>query len=154
MSVVRIIDLSFYDELRERFKASGDFAMAYVIAHEVGHHVQKQTGTSSKVMSLRTRLSENEFNKYLVRLELQADYYACVWTHYAEKMKLLREGDLEEALNAASAAGDDRIQKKAREYVVPESFIHGTSEQRVKWFTRGFESGTIDGGDTFRADDL
>jgi len=148
------IDLSFYDELRDRFKVSGDFAMAYVIAHEVGHHVQKLAGTSRKVMSLRSRLSENEFNKYLVRLELQADYYAGVWAHYAEKMKLLEEGDLEEALNAASAVGDDRIQKNARGYVVPDSFTHGTSGQRVKWFNRGFQSGSIKDGDTFNVGDL
>ena len=148
------IDLSFYDELRDRFKVSGDFAMAYVIAHEVGHHVQKLNGTDRKVMSLRSRLSEKEFNRYLVRLELQADYYAGVWAHYAEKMRLLEEGDLEEALNAASAVGDDRIQKSARGYVVPDSFTHGTSEQRVKWFNRGFQSGSIKEGDTFNTEDL
>lgn len=114
----------------------------------------KLTGTSRKVMSLRSRLSENEFNRYLVRLELQADYYAGVWAHYTEKMKLLEEGDLEEALNAASAVGDDRIQKSARGYAVPDSFTHGTSEQRVKWFNRGFKSGSMKNGDTFNAEDL
>ncbi len=147
------IDLSFYDELQHRFRASGDFAMAYVIAHEVGHHVQKLTGTSEKVMSLRSRMGRREFNRYLVRLELQADYYAGVWAHHAEKMKLLEKGDLEEALNAASAVGDDRIQKSAQGYVVPDSFTHGTSEQRMKWFYRGFKSGTIAGGNTFAADE-
>ncbi|HPS58257.1 MAG TPA: neutral zinc metallopeptidase [Spirochaetota bacterium] len=148
------IDLSFYDELREQFRASGDFAMAYVIAHEVGHHVQKLTGIMRKVDSLRSRMSEKEYNRYLVRLELQADYYAGVWAHYAKKMNVLEEGDLEEALNAASAVGDDRIQKSARGYVVPDSFTHGTSEQRARWFMKGFESGTIAGGDTFSAEEL
>ncbi len=148
------IDLSFYNELQQRFKASGDFAMAYVIAHEVGHHVQNLLGTMDKVNALRSRLSETEFNKYLVRLELQADYYAGVWSHYAEKMKVLEEGDLEEALNAASAVGDDRIQQRTRGYVVPDSFTHGTSEQRRNWFYKGFQLGTLSGGDTFKSADL
>ena len=148
------IDLSFYDELRDQFRASGDFAMAYVIAHEVGHHVQKLTGIMRKVDSLRSRMSEKEYNRYLVRLELQADYYAGVWAHYAQKMKVLEEGDLEEALNAASAVGDDRIQKSARGYAVPDSFTHGTSEQRARWFMKGFKSGTLGGGDTFSAEEL
>ncbi len=148
------IDLSFYNELQEKFKASGDFAMAYVIAHEVGHHVQNLLGTMSKVNALRSRLSETEFNKYLVRLELQADYYAGVFAHYAAKKNYLEEGDKEEALNAASAVGDDRIQKSARGYVVPDSFTHGTSEQRVRWFTKGFNSGNIEDGDTFSAEDI
>ncbi len=148
------IDLSFYNELRDRFKASGDFAMAYVIAHEVGHHVQKLAGTLRKVDSLRSKMSEKEYNRYLVRLELQADYYAGVWAHYAEKMRVLEKGDLEEAMNAASAVGDDRIQKNARGYVVPDSFTHGTSEQRARWFRKGFESGTISGGDTFNTAEL
>jgi predicted metalloprotease len=147
------IDLSFYNELQQRFKASGDFAMAYVVAHEVGHHVQNLMGTMSKVNALRSKLSEAEFNKYLVRLELQADYYAGVWSHYAEKMKVLEEGDLEEALNAASAVGDDRIQKSTRGYVVPDSFTHGTSEQRRNWFYKGFKLGTMSGGDTFKNTD-
>ena len=128
--------------------------MAYVIAHEVGHHVQKLTGIMRKVDSLRTRMSEKEYNRYLVRLELQADYYAGVWAHYAQKMKVLEEGDLEEALNAASAVGDDRIQKSARGYAVPDSFTHGTSEQRARWFMKGFKSGTLGGGDTFSAEEL
>lgn len=144
------IDLSFYDELQRKFQAPGDFAMAYVIAHEVGHHVQTLLGTTEKVMPLRQKLSQTEFNKYQVRFELQADYYAGVWAHHARGMDLLEEGDLEEALNAASAVGDDTIQKKAQGYVVPESFTHGTSEQRKNWFYKGFENGTIEGGDTFK----
>ena len=148
------IDLSFYDELQRRFKAPGDFAMAYVIAHEVGHHVQTLLGINKKVMSLRSRVSDREFNRYLVRLELQADYLAGVWAHYAKRMNLLEEGDLEEALNAASAVGDDRIQKSIRGYVVPESFTHGTSEQRNRWFYKGFRSGDLNEGDTFNAENL
>jgi predicted metalloprotease len=148
------IDLSFYDELRTKFKAPGDFAMAYVIAHEVGHHVQTLLGINEKVNSLRSRLSEEEFNKYLVRLELQADYLAGVWAHYAERIDLLEEGDLDEALNAASAVGDDRIQKSMQGYVVPESFTHGTSEQRKRWFYKGFRAGNLDEGDTFGAENL
>lgn len=148
------IDLSFYDELRTKFKAPGDFAMAYVIAHEVGHHVQTLLGINEKVNSLRSRLSEEEFNKYLVRLELQADYLAGVWAHYAERISLLEEGDLDEALNAASAVGDDRIQKSMQGYVVPESFTHGTSEQRKNWFYKGFSAGNLDEGDTFGTENL
>ena len=148
------IDLSFFDELQKRFKAPGDFAMAYVVAHEVGHHVQTLLGTNEKVMSLRSRLSEKEFNKYLIRLELQADYFAGVWAHYVKRMDLLEEGDVEEALNAASAVGDDRIQKSTQGYVVPDSFTHGTSEQRKKWFYQGFRSGDLNGGDTFNAGNL
>ncbi|MFC7678792.1 neutral zinc metallopeptidase [Paenibacillus sp. GCM10028914] len=148
------IDLSFYDELRQEFQAPGDFAMAYVIAHEVGHHVQTLLGTSDKLAKYRKSLSEQEYNKYQVRFELQADYLAGVWAHHAQGMNLLEEGDLEEALTAASAVGDDTIQKKARGYVVPESFTHGTSEQRKRWFYQGFENGTLNGGDTFNAKDL
>jgi len=148
------IDLSFYDELQKRFKAPGDFAMAYVIAHEVGHHVQTLLGINEKVMSVRSRLSEKEFNTYLVRLELQADYLAGVWAHHAKRMNLLEEGDLDEALNAASAVGDDRIQKSMQGYVVPESFTHGTSEQRKHWFYKGFRLGELSGGDTFQAGSL
>jgi predicted metalloprotease len=148
------IDLSFYDELHEKFKAPGDFAMAYVIAHEVGHHVQYQLGTLEKVMSLRSRLSQKQFNQYMVRLELQADYYAGVWAHYANKEKLLEPGDIEEALKAASAVGDDRIQKENYGYAVPDTFTHGTSEQRQRWFYKGYTEGTIRGGDTFNATQL
>jgi len=148
------IDLSFYDELQKKFKAPGDFAMAYVIAHEVGHHVQTLLGINEKVMSLRPRLSDKDFNQYLVRLELQADYLAGVWAHHAERMKLLEEGDLDEALNAASAVGDDRIQRSAQGYAVPDSFTHGTSEQRKRWFHKGFKSGDLTEWDTFNAEYL
>ncbi|MCQ4087939.1 neutral zinc metallopeptidase [Saccharibacillus sp. JS10] len=143
------IDLSFYDELKQQFNAPGDFAMAYVIAHEVGHHVQNLLGTSGKVDRLRQTLSKTEYNKYSVRLELQADYYAGVWAHYEQGQNLLDQGDLDEALRAASAVGDDSIQMQAQGYVVPDSFTHGTSEQRKSWFYKGFQSGTIQGGDTF-----
>ncbi|GIP41266.1 metalloprotease [Paenibacillus sp. J31TS4] len=145
------IDLSFYQELQDRFKAPGDFAMAYVIAHEVGHHVQTLLGTTDKLDSLRSKLSQKEYNQYQVRFELQADYLAGVWAHYAQGMDLLEEGDLEEALTAASAVGDDKIQMEAQGYVVPDSFTHGTSEQRKRWFYKGFESGNLQDGDTFSA---
>ena len=129
--------------------------MAYVIAHEVGHHVQNLAGVTEQVLSLRSQLSESEFNKYMVRLELQADFYAGVWAHHTEKMSdILDEGDIEEALNAASAVGDDRIQKRMQGHVVPESFTHGTSEQRQKWFYKGFKTGDINKGDTFNASEL
>ncbi len=148
------IDLSFYEELNNKFQAPGDFAMAYVIAHEVGHHVQTLLGTNEKVMSLRNQMSEAEFNQYLIRLELQADYYAGVFAHYAEGQGYLDVGDIKEAITAASAVGDDNIQKKSQGYVVPESFTHGTSEQRVRWFKKGYENGTIKDGDTFNANQL
>ncbi|HQF41299.1 MAG TPA: neutral zinc metallopeptidase [Ignavibacteriaceae bacterium] len=149
------IDLSFYDELQKRFKAPGDFAMAYVVAHEVGHHIQNLLGTMDKIQSLRSRLSEEEYNQYSVRLELQADFYAGVWAHYTDKLEgLLEEGDLDEALNAAAAVGDDNIQKQMQGYVVPESFTHGTSAQRKKWFYKGYTTGDIRQGDTFSARDL
>lgn len=148
------IDLSFYTELQKRFKAPGDFAMAYVIAHEVGHHIQKITGVMDKMNELRSQLSEEEYNKYSVRVELQADFYAGIWAHYTEQQDLLESGDLEEALNAASAVGDDNIQKQSQGYVVPESFTHGTSEQRKRWFYKGFTSGDIRQGDTFNARNL
>ena len=143
------IDLSFYQELQNNFNAPGDFAMAYVIAHEVGHHVQTLLGTTEEVMPLRQKLSEEEFNKYLVRFELQADYFSGVWAHHAQGMGYLEEGDLDEALTAASAVGDDTLQKQEQGYVVPESFTHGTSEQRKSWFYKGYDNGTIRGGDTF-----
>jgi uncharacterized protein len=148
------IDLSFYDELQQRFQAPGDFAMAYVIAHEVGHHIQNLTGIMDQMNDLRSQLSQEEYNKYSVRLELQADFYAGVWAHYTERMDLLDEGDLDEALNAASAVGDDRIQKNTQGYVVPESFTHGTSAQRKKWFYMGYTTGDIRQGDTFSAKNL
>lgn len=148
------IDLSFYEDLKKDFNAPGDFAFAYVIAHEVGHHVQNQLGISEQVMSLRGKMSEAEFNKYMVRLELQADYFAGVWAHYVERANLLERGDIQEALNAASGVGDDRIQSEAWGYVVPDKFTHGTSEQRMRWFNKGFESGTIEDGNTFEAKEL
>ncbi len=144
------IDLSFYDELAQRFGAPGDFAMAYVIAHEVGHHVQNIMGTSEKVQSMRGQLSEKEMNALSVKLELQADFYAGVWAHHAQRMKgILETGDIQEALDAANAIGDDRLQKQAQGYVVPDAFTHGTSEQRMYWFKRGFDTGDLSKGDTF-----
>ncbi len=149
------IDLSFYEELRSRFQAPGDFAQAYVIAHEVGHHVQHLMGTTDRVHNMRGQLSEAEYNKQSVRLELQADFFAGVWAHHAQKMQnILEAGDIEEALGAASAIGDDRLQKQATGEVVPDSFTHGTSAQRVRWFKKGFETGDINQGDTFNTDDL
>ncbi|MFL6257260.1 MAG: neutral zinc metallopeptidase [Pyrinomonadaceae bacterium] len=144
------IDLSFYDELQTRFRAPGDFAQAYVIAHEVGHHVQKLLGTSDKVTQLQQRArSEAQSNDLSVRLELQADCYAGVWGFYAKQHNILDPGDLEEALNAASAIGDDRLQREAQGRVVPDSFTHGTSEQRVRWFRAGFDNGDMRRCDTF-----
>ena len=144
------LDLSFCQELRDRFKAPGDFAVAYVIAHEVGHHVQNLYGISAKMENLRSRVSKTEYNKYSVKLELQADFFAGVWANHADKMKhILEPGDIEEALKAASAIGDDRLQKEATGRVVPDAFTHGTSAQRVYWFKKGFETGDIKQGDTF-----
>ena len=148
------IDLSFYKELKDRFKAPGDFAMAYVVAHEVGHHVQTLLGTSQKVHALRNKVSEAEYNAATVKLELQADYYAGVWAHHQKNAGYLDVGDLDEALTAANAIGDDILQMQARGYVVPESFTHGTSEQRKRWFKNGYKTGTIQGGDTFNAKEL
>lgn len=149
------IDLSFFRELQQRFKAPGDFAMAYVIAHEIGHHVQNLLGINDRVMAMRGRMSQRQFNQYLVRLELQADFLAGVWAHHAQKLhNILEEGDVEEAMNAASAVGDDRIMKRTQGYVVPDAFTHGTSEQRVRWFMKGFKTGDINQGDTFGADFL
>ena len=136
------IDLTFFNELQDRFNAAGDFARAYVIAHEVGHHVQNLLGISDKVRQMQEGVSEKEANALSVRLELQADYLAGVWAHHAQKMKnILEEGDIEEALNAATAIGDDKLQKQSQGYVVPDAFTHGTSAQRVEWFRKGFESG-------------
>lgn len=144
------LDLSFFDELKRQFNAPGDFAQAYVVAHEVGHHVQRLLGTTDKVHRAKGRVSEEEYNALSVRLELQADFFAGVWAHHAQrKFDMLERGDIEEALRAASAIGDDAIQKRSRGYVVPESFTHGTSAQRVKWFRRGFETGDLSQGDTF-----
>ncbi len=146
------IDLSFYQDLQDRFGAPGDFAMAYVVAHEVGHHIQTLLGTSEKMARLRGQVSQEEYNQYSVRMELQADFLAGVWAHHAQRMKnILEPGDIEEALNAANAIGDDRLQKQAQGYVVPESFTHGTSRQRMYWFKKGFETGDINQGDTFNA---
>lgn len=145
------IDLSFFEELKNRFGAAGDFAQAYVIAHEVGHHVQNLLGTSEKVQRARRNLSEKEYNKLSVMLELQADFYAGLWAHHAQNLKDFRldAGDLEEALTAANAIGDDKLQKQATGEVVPDSFTHGTSAQRMYWFKKGFESGDFNQGDTF-----
>jgi len=149
------IDLSFYQELGQRFGAPGDFAMAYVIAHEVGHHIQKLMGTSDKMARLRQQVSGEEYNKYSVMLELQADFLAGVWAHYMQNKKtqdlqaIIEPGDIEEALNAANAIGDDRLQKESQGYVVPESFTHGTSKQRIYWFKKGFDTGDMKQGDTF-----
>ncbi|HEX9996301.1 MAG TPA: neutral zinc metallopeptidase [Abditibacterium sp.] len=143
------IDLAFFRELQTRFGAEGDFAQAYVIAHEVGHHVQNLLGTMEQVQARQQRLSKTQSNQLSVRLELQADFYAGVWAHYAEKAGDLDPGDVEEALGAASAVGDDRIQAQSRGYVVPDSFTHGSSRQRAEWFTRGLQSGDVRGGNTF-----
>lgn len=149
------LDLNFFTEMEQRFKVAGDFAMAYVIAHEVGHHVQNLLGTSRKVQAMRAQLSEREYNKLSVMLELQADFLAGVWAHHAQKKhNILEPGDIEEALNAASAVGDDALQKAAQGHVVPDAFTHGTSEQRVRWFKKGFETGDIKQGDTFNAPNL
>ncbi|HSJ49161.1 MAG TPA: neutral zinc metallopeptidase [Gammaproteobacteria bacterium] len=144
------IDLSFYSDLKHRFKAPGDFAQAYVIAHEVGHHVQTLLGISQKVQDARRRASETEANQLSVRLELQADCFAGVWAHHAHRSRqLLEEGDVEEGLTAASAIGDDRLQKQGQGYVSPDSFTHGSSAQRVKWFRTGLERGEMSTCDTF-----
>ncbi len=146
------IDLSFYDDMRTRFGAPGDFAQAYVIAHEVGHHVQNLLGVSGKVHQMKQQVSKAEGNKLSVRLELQADCLAGVWAHRAHRARnILEAGDVEEALNAANAIGDDRLQRQSRGTVVPESFTHGTSEQRQRWFRVGLESGNPDSCDTFNA---
>ncbi len=148
------LDLVFFQELQSRFRAPGDFAEAYVIAHEVGHHVQKLLGTMGKVDAARQRMSEAEANQMSVRLELQADFLAGVWAHYAQQKGVLEPGDIEEALGAASAVGDDRLQRETRGHVVPDSFTHGTSEQRVRWFRKGLDTGDIRQGDTFNAPSL
>ncbi|RDI14384.1 neutral zinc metallopeptidase [Flavobacterium sp. AG291] len=143
------MDLAFFDELQSRFGAKGgDFAIAYVIAHEIGHHVQTLLGTSSKMRQLQTETDEAGANKLSVKLELQADFYAGIWAHYDQKMHdILEEGDIEEALSAANAVGDDAIQKRMQGHVVPDSFTHGSSEQRMYWFKKGFETGDINQGE-------
>lgn len=149
------IDLGFYNEMKNRFGAAGDFAMAYVISHEVGHHVQHLLGITGQVDAQRGRVSEEQYNQLSVRLELQADFLAGVWAHHAQQTKnILEQGDIEEALRAAQAIGDDRLQMQAQGYVVPESFTHGTSEQRMRWFKKGFQTGDVSQGDTFRARQL
>lgn len=148
------IDLAFYEELRRRFNSPGDFAQAYVIAHEVGHHVQKLLGISDRVDAMQRRMSEVDANQLSVRLELQADFFAGVFARYVKDQGVLDEGDIEEALRAASAIGDDKIQRQTTGYVVPDSFTHGTSEQRLRWFKKGYDSGDIRQGDTFNASQL
>ncbi|MGF7232038.1 KPN_02809 family neutral zinc metallopeptidase [Arachidicoccus sp.] len=145
------IDLSFFNELAQRFKAPGQLAMAYVVAHEMGHHIQNLLGVTDKLDAARQRLSEADYNKLSVKLELQADFYAGFWAHYAEEEKIiaLDPGDIESALAAANAVGDDNLQKQAQGYVVPESFTHGTSAQRVYWFKKGYTTGDLAQGDTF-----
>lgn len=145
------IDLGFYNDLKERFGAAGDFAQAYVIAHEVGHHVQNLLGISDQLQRARGRLSEKEYNKLSVKLELQADFFAGLWANHAQNLKdfRLEEGDIEEALTAANAIGDDQLQKQSRGEVVPDAFTHGTSAQRMYWFKKGFDTGDINQGDTF-----
>jgi len=149
------IDMSFYDDLSQRFGAPGDFAQAYVIAHEVGHHVQNLVGTAEKVQAAQQRMSKTQANELSVRMELQADCYAGVWAHHAARSRqLLESGDVEEGLGAASAIGDDRIQRETQGRVVPDAFTHGSSEQRVRWFRRGLETGNPADCDTFAAQQL
>jgi predicted metalloprotease len=149
------IDLGFFRQLQERLGAGGDFAEAYVIAHEVGHHVQNLLGISDRVQAARGRVSQSEYNQLSVRLELQADFLAGVWARYTDRVKhVVEAGDIEEAMRAASAVGDDRLQSRSRGYVVPDSFTHGTSEQRARWFRRGYETGDLKQGDTFNTREL
>jgi uncharacterized protein len=148
------IDLSFYDEMKQRFEAPGDFAQAYVIAHEVGHHVQNLFGIMNQVENATQGMSEEQQNEMSVRVELQADCFAGVWAHNANQRNIVEPGDVDEALNAASAIGDDRLQQQSQGRVVPDSFTHGTSAQRARWFKRGMDSGDIDTCDTFEASQL
>lgn len=149
------IDLSFFEEMQNRFRVEGDFPMAYVLAHEVGHHVQNLMGTAEKVNRIRQSVGQAEANRYSVMLELQADFYAGVWANRTHQMKNnLEEGDIEEALRAANAIGDDRLQKQSTGAVVPDAFTHGTSAQRMYWFKKGYQTGDIRQGDTFSAKDL
>jgi uncharacterized protein len=149
------LDLSFFDELSQRFGAPGDFAQAYVLAHEVGHHVQKQLGALDEVNNLQQQVSEAQANDLSVRLELQADFYAGIWAHFAQDyLQVVDPGDIDEALTAASAIGDDRLQMEAQGYVVPDSFTHGTAAQRTRWFRLGFTTGDLGQGDTFSVNAL
>ncbi len=147
------IDLGFYQLMKDQLHADGDFARAYVVAHEVGHHVQNLLGTSNRVDQLRASMSKKEANRMSVRMELQADFLAGVWAHYAKELHI-DEKDVRDVMNAASQIGDDKLQKESQGYVVPDSFTHGTSAQRVKWFMRGFKSGKISDGDTFNTSNL
>lgn len=143
------LDVSFFNELEQRFGVKGDFAKAYVIAHEVGHHVQNLLGISRKVQSMRDRLSEKEYNKLSVQLELQADFLAGLWANHAQKMRnILEKGDIESGLSAASAVGDDKLQEAGTGHIVPDAFTHGTSEQRMFWFKKGYDTGDLSQGDT------
>jgi hypothetical protein len=149
------LDLAFFDELKNRFRAPGDFAQAYVIAHEIGHHVQNLLGISPRVEAMRRRLDESQANALSVRVELQADCFAGVWAHHADRARQVVEaGDIDEALNAAAAIGDDRLQRQATGTVMPDSFTHGTSEQRARWFRKGLETGSPQACDTFNAERL
>jgi predicted metalloprotease len=149
------LDLAFLNELKQRFRAPGDFAQAYVVAHEVGHHVQNLLGIGERVRAAQARASETEAKRLSVMLELQADFLAGVWAHHAQKSRqILEKGDVESALRAATAIGDDTLQKKAQGYAMPDTFTHGSSEQRVRWFRRGLETGDLDQGDTFGAESL
>jgi predicted metalloprotease len=149
------IDLDFLQQMQQQLNAPGDFAIAYIIAHEVGHHVQKLLGITDQMESMRSQVSEAKYNDYSVRLELQADFLAGVWAHHAQQTKnILEEGDIEEAMNAASSVGDDRMQMQSQGYVVPDAFTHGTSAQRTRWFTKGFQTGDMNQGDTFNAESL
>jgi hypothetical protein len=143
------VDLAFYQQLRDRFRAPGDFAQAYVIAHEVGHHVQNQLGIMQKMDAQRQRLNQTQYNALSVRLELQADCFAGVWAHHADNRRLLEAGDVDEAMTAASAIGDDTIQRRSQGRIVPESFTHGSSEQRMRWFKTGMQTGRISACNTF-----
>lgn len=146
------IDLDFFEELKTKYGAAGDFAIAYVISHEVGHHVQTLLGITEQMQDIRSRVSQEEYNQLSVRFELQADYLSGVWAHWVEDMGYLEAGDIEEAIRAAEAVGDDAIQKAARGYVVPDSFTHGTSDQRSYWFYLGYETGDLSNWDTFSSD--
>ncbi len=149
------LDLSFFEDMEKKLNAPGDFAQAYVIAHEVGHHVQNLMGITDKMAQLRSQLSETEYNRYSVRLELQADFLAGVWAYHSQRSAQMMEADdLEEAMNAARAIGDDRLQKQSTGRVTPDSFTHGTSEQRMRWFMKGYKTGDISQGDTFNAPEL
>lgn len=148
------IDLSFYNQLKSQFKAPGDFAFAYVLAHEVGHHVQNELGILQQIHEARQRLSQKQYNELSVRMELQADYYAGVFAKHIQGKGYLEEGDIEEAIRAAGAVGDDTIQESMSGRVNPDTFTHGTSDQRMRWFMKGYKSGTVQDGDTFNTNDL